>query len=149
MTLERGGQYDNSQSFFSVNPDELSILEFAQSHDFKIHQKSKRFLTIMSLGSPEKYEDLGVVHTNLGGYPMTVSAKRKQGIQTGVLYVKCNMKAFKNYLLSLGKDIKKYIEFDERFIKAGLESIVYARRVLNVEETNQLIITINENAQSD
>ena len=37
--------------------------------------------------------------------------------------------------------------FERKFIEAGVQSIVYAKRHLSIEETNQLIITINEGVQ--
>lgn len=41
-------------------------------------------------------------------------------------------------------DLTYLNKFNNKFIQAGLKSIVYARRILTLEETNQLIITMNE-----
>jgi len=37
--------------------------------------------------------------------------------------------------------------FEQKFIQSGLNAIVYSKRQLTIDETNQLIITINEGIQ--
>lgn len=37
--------------------------------------------------------------------------------------------------------------FEQKFIQSGLHAVVYAKRELTIEETNQLVITINEGIQ--
>lgn len=41
-------------------------------------------------------------------------------------------------------DLTYLNKFNNKFVQAGLKSVVYARRILTLEETNLLIITMNE-----
>jgi hypothetical protein len=63
--------------YICVLHDEIASLEFAQSQDFKLIQRSKKMMTVLLQGNQERYEELGVVTTKaVMGHFMTVSAMR-------------------------------------------------------------------------
>ena len=102
-------------------------------------------MTIYLQGFPEKYDELGVVTTKANnGHYMTVSAQRLQGKEAGVLYMKGSIASLKSYFVDKEQDLQYLSALETKFIKAGVHSIVYAKRRLSIEETNHLIITINE-----
>jgi hypothetical protein len=78
---------------------------------------------------------------------MTVGAVRLQGKQAGVLYMKGSIASLKHYFINKESDYQYLNLFEQRFIQSGVQAIVYAKRQLTIEETNQLIITINEGVQ--
>lgn len=106
-------------------------------------------MTVMLQGQQERYEELGVVTTKaVMGHFMTVSAMRLQGKQAGVLYMKGSIASLKHYFVNKENDFQYLNLFEQKFIQSGVQAIVYAKRQLTIEETNQLIITINEGVQS-
>ena len=137
------------QRFICVLHDEIASLEFAQQQDFKLVQRGKKMMTVMLQGQQERYEELGVVTTKaVMGHFMTVSAMRLQGKQAGVLYMKGSIASLKHYFVNKENDFQYLNLFEQKFIQSGVQAIVYAKRQLTIEETNQLIITINEGVQS-
>ena len=82
------------------------------------------------------------------GHFMTVGAVRLQGSQEGILYMKGSIASLKNYFIEQEKDFHYLSMFEKKFIESGVQSSVYAKRQLTVEETNKLIITINEGVHS-
>lgn len=58
--------------------------------------------------------------------------------------MKGSIASMKPYFQFREKDARYLEMFEQRFIKSGLHAVVYAKRKLTLEETNQLIITINE-----
>jgi len=105
-------------------------------------------LTVILQGRQEKYEELGVVTTKaVMGHFMTISATRLQGQQAGTLYMKGSIASLKHYFVNKESDFQYLNLFEQKFIQAGLNAIVYSKRQLTIEETNQLIITINEGIQ--
>ena len=54
------------------------------------------------------------------------------------------MHSLKHYFLNKENDFQYLNLFEQKFIQSGVQAIVYAKRQLTIEETNQLIITINE-----
>lgn len=96
----------------------------------------------------EKYEELGVVTTKaVMGHFMTISATRLHGNKAGTLYMKGSIASLKHYFINKESDFQYLNLFEQKFIQAGVHAIVYAKRELSIEETNQLIITINEGVQ--
>jgi hypothetical protein len=65
-----------------------------------------------------------------------------------VLYMKGSIATLKQYFVDKESDFQYLNLFESKFIQSGVQSIVYAKRQLTIEETNQLIITINEGVQS-
>lgn len=93
----------------------------------------------------ERYEELGVVTTKaVMGHFMTISATRLHGNKAGTLYMKGSIASLKHYFINKESDFQYLNLFERKFIEAGVHAIVYAKRELSIEETNQLIITINE-----
>jgi len=135
--------------FICVLHDEIASLEFAHQQDFKLVQRGKKMMTVLLQGNQERYEELGVVTTKaVMGHFMTVSAMRLQGKQAGVLYMKGSIASLKHYFVNKENDFQYLNLFEQKFIQSGVQAIVYAKRQLTIEETNQLIITINEGIQS-
>ena len=59
--------------------------------------------------------------------------------------MKGSIVAIQEYFFSKDNANLSYLsKFREKFIDAGLSSVVYAKRTLTLEETNQLVITMNE-----
>ena len=97
------------------------------------------------LGNIETYDELGVVTTKaFMGHFLTICAVKVFGSDMGILYMKGSISAIKDYFQSKDTDLKYLNKFQNKFIQAGLKSVVYAKRSLTLEETNQLIITMNE-----
>lgn len=137
------------QRYICVLHDEIASLEFAQQQDFRLVQRGKKMMTVLLQGNQERYEELGVVTTKaIMGHFMTVSAMRLQGQQAGVLYMKGSIASLKHYFINKENDFQNLNLFEQKFIQSGVQAIVYAKRQLTIEETNQLIITINEGIQS-
>jgi hypothetical protein len=79
---------------------------------------------------------------------MTVIACRLRGKQNGTLYMKGSIASLKQYLTNKDNTNDYLNLLESKFINAGLNAIVYAKRQLTKEETTKLIITINEGVQS-
>jgi hypothetical protein len=62
--------------------------------------------------------------------------------------MKGSIATLKQYFVDKESDFQYLNLFESKFIQSGVQSIVYAKRQLTIEETNQLIITINEGVQS-
>jgi hypothetical protein len=58
--------------------------------------------------------------------------------------MKGSIATLKQYFVDKESDFQYLNLFESKFIQSGVQSIVYAKRQLTIEETNQLIITINE-----
>jgi len=58
--------------------------------------------------------------------------------------MKGSIASLKNYFIDKEQDFQYLNSFESKFISAGVQAIVYAKRQLTIEETNSLIITINE-----
>ena len=97
-------------------------------------------------GNLETYDELGVVTTKAYmGHFLTISAVKINGSNLGILYMKGSILAIKQYFQSKDNANLQYLDkFQDKFIQAGLKSVVYAKRTLTLEETNQLVITMNE-----
>lgn len=61
--------------------------------------------------------------------------------------MKGSIATLKQYFIDKESDFEYLNQFEQKFISSGIQSIVYAKRQLTIEETNQLIITINEGIQ--
>jgi hypothetical protein len=83
------------------------------------------------------------------GHFMTISATRLQGQSIGTLYMKGSIASLKPYFVSREKDSKYLNLFEQKFIQSGLHAVVYAKRRLSIDETNKLIICINEGISSN
>ena len=102
-------------------------------------------MTLLLQGNQERYEELGVVTTKaVMGHFMTVCAVRLQGSQAGVIYMKGSISSLKHYFVNKESDFQYLNQFEQKFIQSGVQAIVYSKRQLTIEETNALIITINE-----
>jgi hypothetical protein len=135
--------------YIGVLHDELASLDFAQQQGFKLIQRGKKMMTVTLQGNQERYDELGVVTTKaVMGHFLTVCAVRLQGKQEGMLYMKGSIASLKHYFINKERDFQYLVQFEQKFIQAGAQAIVYAKRLLTLEETNQLIITINEGVQS-
>ena len=97
-------------------------------------------------GNLETYDELGVATTKaFMGHFLTISAVKINGSNLGILYMKGSILAIKQYFQSKDNANLQYLDkFQDKFIEAGLKSVVYAKRILTLEETNQLVITMNE-----
>lgn len=62
--------------------------------------------------------------------------------------MKGSIASLKHYFVNRENDFQYLNLFEQKFIQSGVLSIVYAKRQLTIEETNQLIITINEGVQN-
>ena len=62
--------------------------------------------------------------------------------------MKGSIATLKQYFVDRERDFEYLNLFESKFIQSGVQSIVYAKRQLTIEETNRLIITINEGIQS-
>lgn len=134
--------------YVGVFNDEIASLEFAKQQNYQLIKRSKKLLTVILQGQQERYEELGVVTTKaVMGHFMTISATRLQGKQAGTLYMKGSIASLKPYFVAREKDFQYLNLFEQKFIQSGLIAVVYAKRELTIEETNQLIITINEGIQ--
>ena len=58
--------------------------------------------------------------------------------------MKGSIASLKHYFIKKENDFQYLNIFEQKFIQSGVQAIVYAKRQLTIEETNQLIITINE-----
>ena len=61
--------------------------------------------------------------------------------------MKGSIASLKHYFVNKENDFQYLNLFEQKFIQSGVQAIVYAKRQLTIEETNQLIITINEGIQ--
>ena len=61
--------------------------------------------------------------------------------------MKGSIASLKHYFVNKESDFQYLNLFEQKFIESGLTAIVYSKRQLTIEETNQLIITINEGIQ--
>lgn len=105
-------------------------------------------LSVILQGKNERYEELGVVTTKaVMGHFMTISAMRLYGNQAGILYMKGSIASLKHYFVNKESDFQYLNLFEQKFITSGLHAVVYAKRQLTIEETQNLIITINEGIQ--
>lgn len=105
-------------------------------------------MTVVLQGRTERYEELGVVTTKaVMGHFMTVSAMRLHGKKEGILYMKGSIAGLKHYFVNKENQFQYLNNFEQKFIHTGVQPIVYAKRQLTQDETNQLIITINEGVQ--
>jgi len=112
---------------------------------FKLLSRDKKIMNILLQGTIERYDELGVVTTKaVMGHFMTVCALRQQGKLAGVLYMKGSIASLKHYFVNKENDFQYLNLFEQKFIASGIQPIIYAKRQLTIEETNQLIITINE-----
>lgn len=94
-------------------------------------------MQLMLRGKMEKYEELGIVTTKaVMGHFMTICAVRTQGYQEGVLYMKGSIATLKQYFIDKESDFEYLNQFEQKFISSGIQSIVYAKRQLTIEETN-------------
>jgi hypothetical protein len=93
----------------------------------------------------ETFDELGVVTTKaVNGHFLSISAVKVYGSNLGILYMKGSISALKDYFQTKDMDLTYLNKFNNKFVQAGLKSVVYARRILTLEETNLLIITMNE-----
>ena len=58
--------------------------------------------------------------------------------------MKGSIAGLKHYFINKENQFQYLKIFEQKFIHSGIQAIVYAKRRLTIEETNQLIITINE-----
>lgn len=94
-------------------------------------------MTVTLQGVQEKYDELGVVTTKaVMGHFLTICAVRLQGTQEGMLYMKGSIASLKHYFINKEKDFQYLNQFEQNFISAGAQAIVYAKRQLTLEETN-------------
>ena len=134
----------NNCEYVGVFNDEIASLEFATQWEFNLVKRFKKLITVNMQGQYERYEELGIVTTKtVLGHFITISAVRLQGHQAGILFMKGSITSMKPYFTST-QDSAYLNQFEQKFIKGGLHAVVYAKRQLTIEETNQLIITINE-----
>lgn len=134
--------------YSGVHIDELRSLEFANQMEFTLTSRQKKIVSIMLKGRMEKFEELGIVTTKApSGHFLTICAVRTYGLQEGVLYMKGSIATLKSYFLNKETDFQYLNQFEQKFVDAGLNAVVYAKRQLSSEETSQLIITINEGVQ--
>ena len=61
--------------------------------------------------------------------------------------MKGSIASLKQYFINRESDFQYLNLYEQKFIQSGIQAIVYAKRQLTIEETNQLIITINEGIQ--
>lgn len=138
----------NMYQYVGVFNDEIASLDFANQQNFKLVQRSKKMLSVILQGKSERYEELGVVTTKaVMGHFMTISAMRLHGNQAGILYMKGSIASLKHYFVNKESDFQYLNLFEQKFITSGLHAVVYAKRQLTIEETQNLIITINEGIQ--
>ena len=131
--------------YVGVFNDEIATLDFAAKQNFKLVYRNKKMLQVDLMGKQERYEELGVVTTKaVMGHFMTISATRLAGQQAGILYMKGSIATLKHYFVNREADFQYLNQFEQKFIQSGLHAVVYAKRQLTIEETNKLIITINE-----
>ena len=109
-------------------------------------------MTLLLQGNQERYDELGVVTTKaVMGHFMTVGAVRLQSRQEGILYMKGSIASLKHYFVNKESDFQYLNLFEQKFIQSGVQAKPLSmpdRRQLSIEETNQLIITINEGVQT-
>lgn len=138
----------NMYQYVGVFNDEIASLDFANQQNFKLVQRSKKMLSVILQGKSERYEELGVVTTKaVMGHFMTISAMRLYGKEAGILYMKGSIASLKHYFVNKESDFQYLNLFEQKFITSGLHAVVYAKRQLTIEETQNLIITINEGIQ--
>jgi hypothetical protein len=58
--------------------------------------------------------------------------------------MKGSIASLKHYFVNKENDFQYLNLFEQKFIESGLIPVLYSKRELTIEETNQLIITINE-----
>ena len=117
--------------------DEIHSLEFCRQYEFTLLNRKNKTMTLLLRGRMEKYEELGLVTTKaVQGHSLTICAVRTQGKQEGVLYIKGSILSLKQYFIDRESDFQYLNQFEQKFIEAGLQSIVFAKRELTGAETN-------------
>ena len=65
-----------------------------------------------------------------------------------MIFMKGSIAALK-HCFTKEKEVQMLKQLEQQFIDSGLHAVIYAKRKLTMEETDQLIITINEGVQDN
>lgn len=103
--------------YIGIFNDEITTVEFASSHGYKLCSRKKKQIMINIKGNLELYDELGLVETrqNLGHF-MTICAVRIKGQSNGILYMKGSIASLKHYLTGKDEDLDYLNLFQQRFI---------------------------------